>query len=79
MVECENAEEEPSPTVTHLALVCAEIALAKYWASLGVKPSVVIGHSLGGYAALHIAGVIPPVILSSLLGDVQGCSRTPAP
>ena len=56
--ECENAEEAESPIVTHLALVCVEIALAKYWVSLGVKPSAVIGHSLGEYAALHIAGVI---------------------
>lgn len=47
-----------SPVVTQLALVCTEIALAKYWASLGVKPDVVIGHSLGEYAAMHIAGVV---------------------
>lgn len=47
-----------SPTVTQLALVCTEIALAKYWESLGVRPDVVVGHSLGEYAALHIAGVL---------------------
>ena len=47
-----------SPVVTQLALVCTEIALAKYWASLGVTPEVVIGHSLGEYAALHVAGVL---------------------
>ncbi|KAF2723085.1 putative polyketide synthase [Polychaeton citri CBS 116435] len=46
-----------SPVVTQLALVCTEIALAKYWASLGVKPDIVMGHSLGEYAAMHIAGV----------------------
>ena len=28
------------PVVTQLALVCTEIALAKYWESLGVKPNV---------------------------------------
>ena len=44
--------------VTQLALVCTEIALAQYWASLGVKPSLVIGHSLGEYAAMYVAGVI---------------------
>ncbi|KAK9418015.1 hypothetical protein SUNI508_08444 [Seiridium unicorne] len=47
-----------SPVVTQLALLCTEIALAKYWGSLGVRPDVVIGHSLGEYAALHIAGVL---------------------
>ena len=47
-----------SPLITQLALVCTEIAVAKYWDSLGVKPSVVIGHSLGEYAALYIAGIL---------------------
>lgn len=47
-----------SAVITQLALVCTEIALAKYWASLGVKPDVIIGHSLGEYAAMHIAGVV---------------------
>ena len=66
--ECENAEEAESPLITHLALVCVEIALAKYWASLGVKPSAVIGHSLGEYAALHIAGVISASDIIFLVG-----------
>ena len=47
-----------SPAVTQLALVSTEIALAKYWESLGVKPDIVIGHSLGEYAALCVAGVL---------------------
>ncbi|KAL2808476.1 hypothetical protein BJX63DRAFT_439379 [Aspergillus granulosus] len=47
-----------SAVITQLALVCSEIALAKYWISLGVKPDVIIGHSLGEYAAMHIAGVV---------------------
>ncbi|KAH8711843.1 putative polyketide synthase [Phaeosphaeriaceae sp. PMI808] len=47
-----------APVITQLALVCMEIALARYWMSLGVKPDLVVGHSLGEYAALHIAGVI---------------------
>ena len=51
-------DHEHSPVITQLALVCIEIAVAKYWGSLGVKPDVVIGHSLGEYAALHIAGVL---------------------
>ncbi|KAL3495264.1 hypothetical protein BJX62DRAFT_233590 [Aspergillus germanicus] len=47
-----------SPMVTQLALISVEIALAKYWTSLGVKPSAVVGHSLGEYAAFHVAGVL---------------------
>ncbi|KAJ5769696.1 Type I Polyketide synthases (Type I PKS) [Penicillium odoratum] len=47
-----------SPVITQLALVATEIALARYWASLGVKPEVVVGHSLGEFAALHVAGVL---------------------
>lgn len=51
-------DHQHSPVVTQLALVCTQIAVAKYWGSLGVKPDVVIGHSLGEYAALHVAGVL---------------------
>ncbi|KAL4780401.1 hypothetical protein BJX76DRAFT_351026 [Aspergillus varians] len=51
-------EHEHSPVITQLALLCTEMALAKYWISLGVVPSVVVGHSLGEYAALYTADVI---------------------
>ncbi|KAF9769443.1 hypothetical protein IL306_013160 [Fusarium sp. DS 682] len=44
--------------VTHIALTCVQIALSKYWETLGIKPDVVLGHSLGEYAALCIAGVL---------------------
>lgn len=56
------------PVVTQLALVCTEIALAKFWGTLGVKPSVVIGHSLGEYAALHVAGVLSASDIIYLVG-----------
>ena len=41
-----------------VAIVALEIALARYWQSLGLHPDLVIGHSLGEYAALCVAGVI---------------------
>lgn len=57
------------PTITQLALVCTEMALAKLWESLGVRPDVVIGHSLGEYAALHIAGVLSAADVIFLVGQ----------
>ncbi|KAL6237535.1 hypothetical protein BDW75DRAFT_238322 [Aspergillus navahoensis] len=41
-----------------VATVALEIALARYWQALGVRPTVLIGHSLGEYAALCVAGVL---------------------
>lgn len=43
--------------ITQPALFTLEYALAKVWASLGVEPSVVLGHSVGEYAAACVAGV----------------------
>ncbi|KXN83388.1 Conidial yellow pigment biosynthesis polyketide synthase [Leucoagaricus sp. SymC.cos] len=40
------------------AIFSLEYALAKLWMSWGIKPSVVVGHSLGEYAALVIANVL---------------------
>lgn len=46
------------PVVVQLANTCMQIALARIWISWGVKPSAVVGHSLGEYAALNVAGVL---------------------
>ncbi|KAJ2893280.1 putative polyketide synthase protein [Zalerion maritima] len=50
--------EKLSPVVVQLGMSCFEMALARLWNSWGVKPAVVLGHSLGEYAALHVAGVL---------------------
>ncbi|MFI6079301.1 SDR family NAD(P)-dependent oxidoreductase [Actinoplanes sp. NPDC051343] len=40
------------------AMVAVELALAKLWASWGIVPDVVLGHSLGEVAAAACAGVL---------------------
>ena len=39
-------------------LVAVDIALAALWRSWGIEPAAVLGHSLGEYAAAHVAGVL---------------------
>ena len=41
-----------------LAIVFIELALAELWKSWGVQPDLLIGHSLGEYAALCVSGVL---------------------
>ncbi|NTX32850.1 SDR family NAD(P)-dependent oxidoreductase [Myxococcus sp. CA033] len=43
---------------TQPAMVALEVSLAEQWKAWGVEPSVVVGHSLGQYAAACVAGVI---------------------
>ncbi|KAI1271590.1 polyketide synthase for naphthopyrone YWA1 [Xylaria sp. FL0933] len=53
-----SASEAVTPQASQLALTCFEIALARLMESFGITPSVVVGHSLGEYAALHISGTL---------------------
>ncbi|KAF6807044.1 beta-ketoacyl synthase domain-containing protein [Colletotrichum musicola] len=57
------------PAQTQLAVLTLEIALAALWRTeAGVEPSMVMGHSLGEYAALHVAGVLSLTDVLYLVG-----------
>ncbi|KAE8321385.1 melanin synthase [Aspergillus sergii] len=43
---------------TQVGLVSIQIALSRLWRSWGIKPTAVVGHSLGEYAALQVSGVL---------------------
>lgn len=45
------------PVSGFLALFATELALARWFMARGITPSCVFGHSLGEYAAAHLAGV----------------------
>lgn len=56
------------PVVVQLANTCMQIALARIWISWGITPTAVLGHSLGEYAALNIAGVLSDADTVYLVG-----------
>ncbi|CAI7591626.1 unnamed protein product [Penicillium glandicola] len=60
------------PTAVQLGSVCMQIALSKLWASWNIHPTAVVGHSLGEYAALHVAGVLSSTDTVYLVGARAG-------
>ncbi|MES2634789.1 MAG: beta-ketoacyl synthase N-terminal-like domain-containing protein [Pseudomonadota bacterium] len=55
-VRCAQLLERPSYAMP--ALFTLEYAIARLWASWGIRPAAVIGHSAGEYAAAAVAGVL---------------------
>lgn len=67
----ESTEQDVSvfaPTAVQLASVCLQIALSRLWASWNIVPVAVVGHSLGEYAALNVAGVLSDTDTVYLVG-----------
>ncbi|MBM7172011.1 acyltransferase domain-containing protein [Streptomyces sp. G44] len=55
--ECEAPERIDEPRYLQPALFSLEYAMARLWLSWGVRPSVLMGHSLGEFAAAAVAGL----------------------
>ncbi len=49
---------EKRPLYTQMAIFAVQVSLCEYWKSLNVRPNIIMGHSIGEFAALHIAGGI---------------------
>ena len=69
MIEKPNLDvSKCSPVESQLALAALEVALAILWQSWGFKPAAVVGHSLGEYPALVVAGVLSMIDMLFLVG-----------
>ena len=56
------------PLVVQLGATCVQMAILRLYTSWGIEPTVVVGHSLGEYAALNAAGVLSPTDAIYLCG-----------
>jgi phthiocerol/phenolphthiocerol synthesis type-I polyketide synthase E len=54
----QSAELLRQTFITQPALFAMEYALAKLWMSWGIRPSVVVGHSIGEYVAACLSGIV---------------------
>ncbi|OJJ70337.1 hypothetical protein ASPBRDRAFT_197051 [Aspergillus brasiliensis CBS 101740] len=59
LIEGDDVElGDVTPIQSQLALVSLELALAGVWQAWGIVPEMVMGHGMGEYAALCVAGVL---------------------
>ncbi|KAF3811763.1 Non-reducing polyketide synthase Dhc5, partial [Colletotrichum gloeosporioides] len=68
----ESEKASLSAVLEQVALLVFELALCKMWQAWGIQPSVVIGHSLGEYAALHVSGILSASDTIWLVGTRAG-------
>lgn len=68
IVNLPDSEIDSGHIITHLALVCVQMALYNLWKALGITASGIIGHSLGEYPSLYAAGVLTAANVIYLVG-----------
>ncbi|MCJ1312673.1 polyketide synthase pks13 [Agyrium rufum] len=70
IITAENIDISTKDAVqVQLAVITLEVALTAFWRSVGIEPAMVMGHSLGEYAALHAAGVLSLADTLYLVGN----------
>ncbi|MEM6793888.1 MAG: SDR family NAD(P)-dependent oxidoreductase, partial [Acidobacteriota bacterium] len=55
--DLETAAQMAETRITQPLLFALEVALGRWWLSVGVEPQAMLGHSVGEYAAACLAGV----------------------
>ena len=69
LLEGDIEAKDLSPVAVQVGICSIQMALTALWASWGLKPAVVMGHSLGEYAALNAAGVLSTSDTIYLVGE----------
>jgi iterative type I PKS product template protein len=59
---------EFEPVITQLTILCVQIALCRLLESINIRPCIVVGASLGEYAAFYAAGILSASDAISLVG-----------